>query len=70
MRANVPNIFEGHEWGFYVFFALIAVMVVGVLVIVFLVLSYLFRTFYPKPKLAHGMAIDGLRAAKDEKSST
>jgi hypothetical protein len=63
----VPNIFEGHEEGFYIFFALIFLVVVGVLFIVFLVLSYLFRTFYPKSGLA---AINDTPASEDEKSST
>jgi hypothetical protein len=63
----VPNIFEGHEDGFYIFFALIFLVVVGVLFIVFLVLSYLFRTFYPKPRLA---AINDTPASEDEKSRT
>jgi hypothetical protein len=70
MKANVPNIFEGHEEGFYLFFALIFLGFVGVLFIFFLVLSYLLRTFYPKPKLADNIPINDMPASVDEKVNT
>jgi hypothetical protein len=70
MRANVPNIFEGHEGFFYIFFALIFLGVVGALFIAYLVLSYLFRTFYPKPKLVDNVPINDMPTSADEKSRT